>query len=242
MSQEGKTRREVMSGALKLGVSSLVLSGLPPVLGACSPDAAPEAGPYSVWREVQAALRASPDHSVGRARALVAEGDIAALHRFVRDEIRLISRQPDRFAMGGGRQWGSRATLRSAAGTAREKADLLAGLLQEAGVAAEVVETPATGSGAGTGRVFYRGFEQGFDPDIGPSDLAAWRMRLGRDTSGPGMVDIFARAPERAGIKQVVRAAIGDAGFEALGHSDRFYGRQVGRTPVVRIAQPDGQV
>ncbi len=242
MSRQGKTRREVLSGALKLGVSSLVLTGVSPVLGACSPGASAEPGPYSVWREVQAALRASPDHSIGRARALVAGGDISALHRFVRDEIRLISRQPDRFAMGGGRQWGSRATLRSAAGTAREKADLLAGLLQEAGVSAEVVETPATGSGSDAGRVFYRGFEQAFDPDMGAGDLAAWRTRLGHDTSGPGMVDIFARAPDASGIRQAVRAAIGDAGFEALGHSDRFYRRQVGRTPVVRITQPDGQV
>lgn len=242
MSQQGRTRREVLSGALKLGVSSLVLTGAGPVLAGCSPEAPGEPGPYSVWREVQAALRASPDHSIGRARALVAEGDAAALHRFVRDEIRLISRQPDRFAMGNGRQWGSRATLRSAAGTAREKADLLADLLQQAGFAADVVETPATGSGEETGAVFYRAFEQAFEPGLDQADVENWRARLGQDTAGPGMIDIFDRAPDAGAIRRSVRDAIGEEAFQRLGHTDRFYRRQVGRTPVVRITQPDGQV
>lgn len=241
MSRQGRTRREVMTGALKLGVSGLVLSGAGPLLAGCSREAPAEPGPYSVWREVRAALRASPDHSVGRAAALVAEGDVSALHRFVRDEIRLISRQPDRFAMGGGRQWGHRATLRSAAGTAREKADLLTHLLRQAGVTADVVETPATGSGDQTGQVFYRSFEPAFEPAMDDRDIERWRDRLGGDTTGSGMIDIRSRSPDASAIGRSVRATMGEDGFAGLGHTDRFYRRQIGRTPVVRITQPDGQ-
>src|SRR5690606_42039171 len=66
---------------------------------------------YDVWRQVQAALRTSPDHAFARAGVLVAAGDVGALHRFVRDEIRLVSSSATRLRLGDEVRWGARAAL-----------------------------------------------------------------------------------------------------------------------------------
>jgi len=232
------TRRTV----LQYGISTLVLGSALPGLSGCSTAAPAEAGPYSVWREVRSALRASRDHSRGRAHALVEEGDLSALHRFVRDEIRLVSRGYDHFRMGGGRQWGSRATLRGGAGTAREKADLLAELVRRMGLEAEVVETPAFPNGDSVAQPFFRDFEQAFDPPIDNAQMTNWRQRLGAQAPNAGAIDIAANAPQADAITSAIREAIGEEVYAGLGLSNDRLGRQRRRTPVVKITSGEGTI
>ena len=55
-----------------------------------TPDARADAGApdlFAAWRQIQGALRKSPDHLPARADALVASKDPKALFDFVRDEI-----------------------------------------------------------------------------------------------------------------------------------------------------------
>ena len=83
--------------------------------------------PFSVWEEIRAAVRASPDHLPARAANLVAAGDPASLYEFVRDEIVTYPPRVDSLTASDTTiRWGTRATLRGGAGTPREKADLLA--------------------------------------------------------------------------------------------------------------------
>lgn len=94
---------------------------------------------FDAWREIQAVVRESPDNVPARAEALVAARDVDGLFELVRDDIALLPATA--YSMGSSTEirWGHRATLRGQAGTMRERAELLAHLLQEAGFEAKVV-------------------------------------------------------------------------------------------------------
>lgn len=235
------SRRGFIKGAGVAGLGALVLGGGVLGLRACRsgalPAPAPELGPYAVWREVQAALRASPDHTLGRARALVAAGDVAEIHRFVRDEIRLVSAEGNRFSLGSTVRWGPRAALRAGAGTAREKAEILADLIRQTGREAEVLEAdaPATSDGPG---LFFRRFETAFAPAVGPGRLDDWRQRLGQRPQEARAVDVGTREAEVsatvARLRQLQREAggrFGPANYDA---------RLRGRLPIVRFKDAGG--
>ncbi len=109
--------------------------------GAGGGGGAPVRDAFDAWRELQADLRASPDHLPARAGALVAARDVAGLHAFVRDEIAVYPGAADSFGNPVTTvRWGTRATLRGGAGTLREKAELLKELYERAGLEAAVVE------------------------------------------------------------------------------------------------------
>ncbi|MFT3707987.1 MAG: hypothetical protein QM817_10060 [Archangium sp.] len=103
---------------------------------------------FDAWRELQQALRASPDAVPARANALIAAHDARGLFELVRDDIALLPTTTTNFDSASYRvRWGARATLRGQAGTPRERADLLQLLLTKAGFQAEVVVgTPVSGS------------------------------------------------------------------------------------------------
>ncbi|CAN0598933.1 unnamed protein product, partial [Laminaria digitata] len=107
-------------------------------------DAGVDAGPartyFDLIEQLQSSLRDSPDHRAAKAQRLVAAGDLAGLHAFVRDEVALYPGEAS--GMGETRsvvRWGWRGTLRGGAGTMREKAELLAELYRQAGHTAEVM-------------------------------------------------------------------------------------------------------
>lgn len=100
----------------------------------------PEAEYYETVAEVQELLRTSPDHLPANAERLVAEGDAERIFEWVRDEIALMpSSHGDFRELTTFVRWGERGALRAGQGTFREKADILAGLLNQAGYEAEVV-------------------------------------------------------------------------------------------------------
>lgn len=116
-------------------------------LGGCSSDAVRRtASGLDPIHRLQMILRQSPDHLVARSRELVQQGDIEKIVAFVRDRIGVLP-APTR---GGdpltAARWGADATLRGGAGTLRERAELLAGLLTAGGAKATVVsiERPST--------------------------------------------------------------------------------------------------
>lgn len=87
-------------------------------------------------RSLRQAARTSPDHLTARADAIVASRDPLAAVRFVRDEIAVV--HADQPVTGG--NWGPRAALRAGAGTLRERAEVLAGMLAAMGTTARLVE------------------------------------------------------------------------------------------------------
>ena len=95
---------------------------------------------YEAVAEVEDLLETSPDHLPARAQALAAEGDAQGLFELVRDDVALTPTSDGTFEdMATHVRWGQRGALRSGQGTFREKADVLARLLDDAGFDAEVV-------------------------------------------------------------------------------------------------------
>lgn len=242
MSDRDFSRRDFLRVAGLSGLGALVLGGgawgLRNCRGVPMPASGAEPGPYAVWREVQAALRASPDHSLGRARALVASGDVAAIHRFVCEEIRLVSAEGDRFMLGNTVRWGSRAALRAGAGTAREKAEILASLVRQTGRKAEVLELaapPAIDALA----LFSREPTAAFAPAVDPGVLEDWRRRLGQRPPEARSVDLDAREGEVEATVGKLKALQQLAGGRFGGPA--YDGRLRGAYPIVRIRDEAGE-
>ena len=130
-------RREL----LKLA-TALSAAGSLPWLAGCSPDQPPQGAPFSLWRQLRTTLRASPDHLAYRAADAAESGDPETILRFVRDAIRLrpwtVPTHAVQIRDAG--HAGLRGVLRSGVASPREKAELLAKLLADAGFKAEIVD------------------------------------------------------------------------------------------------------
>ncbi|MCS7350856.1 MAG: vWA domain-containing protein [Anaerolineae bacterium] len=169
--------------------------------------------PLSFFEALEAmrrALRASPDHRIARAEALVAARDAEGMVRLVREAITVY---PD--GEGGmsnptrGWRWGTRATLRGGAGTPREVAELLAELLRRAGFEAHVVEV-ASGGKIALAQVLRRAQPAPFAPPLDESMLTAIQRALGLPSpEPPPLVDAEGR--ESAALAKPLLAALGDA-------------------------------
>jgi hypothetical protein len=95
---------------------------------------------YDAWREMLTVLRDSPDHTYARANRAVATADPEVIFNFVRDEVAMLPPSPGSFFDAENAiRWGARGTLRGAAGTPRERAELLRALLMRASIEADIV-------------------------------------------------------------------------------------------------------
>lgn len=150
---------------------------------------APDAPPFSVWREIREAVRTSPDHLAARAARLVEARDPEAIFAFVRDEIATYPTRPDGFGtrsgdVVGAMRWGVHGTLRCGAGTPREKAELLVKLYRDAGFDAEVVAgmlDPAVDAR----RILFRRIERVFAPEVSRDEMQRWARAMDARQSPP---------------------------------------------------------
>ena len=185
------SRRSVLvgGGVATLGVG---LGGF--YLGGFLDGSGDESGrlPFSVWEQMREGLRASPDHLPGTADELVAEGDPTTLFEFVRDDIVL---QPARIKNNGkfqiGINGGPRAALRSGMATPREKAELLADLLERAGYAARVLAYDRSLSTERTRNLYFGWPDHAFDPGFDQSQLGEWREKLDLPAESDGSVPVL---------------------------------------------------
>jgi len=221
------------------------LTAFAPILSGCRGGTATdsvktELGPYSVWREVQASLKQSPDHTVGRAAILTEKGDPTSLLSFVKDEIRLVSGEGRRFAMGRSTLWGPRAALRCGAGTAREKAEILAELLRSTGREAEVVETTEIPRES-VPAAFFRSFGASFAPVFTPTQSSEWKERLGDSADDRVLHRVEYDGSAASDLTASIVKAFPEKELSNVARL-RFDDRQVGRTPVVKVTEKDGSV
>ena len=101
---------------------------------------------YDGLRRLQAIVRGSPDHLASLAAAVVAGRDPAAIVRFVQEHVAVLPTTTTRADPTTDVRWGYRAALRAGAGTLRERADLIAVLLGQAGIESRIVTIPRPGS------------------------------------------------------------------------------------------------
>ncbi len=145
--------------------------------------------PWSVWKAMRDALRTSPDSLADRAAALVAAKDAHGLFALVRDDIATLPTPS--YATEKSTRWGPRATLRGGAGSPRDRAELLASLLQQAGFKASVV-SGVPDNQSSVNAVYLRSIGLTFSPAGPPPALGlSWVSALGSNAAPPplGMLD-----------------------------------------------------
>ena len=169
--EAGWTRREFLAAtnaaALLLLLESCSIGGL----GGKSPASSQSSGSLieQALKDLQQALRASPDHLAYRAQAAAATKDSTKIVNFVRDSLGVIPPWGASDDTGAVR-WGGAAALRGAQGTLRERAEILAGLLTQAGFKATVMAADRPTSV--DVKAMYRQRAPKFSPDSGKVDAA----------------------------------------------------------------------
>ena len=123
-------------------------------LSGCSDDSSTDVGrpqpespslpadlPLAVWNAMREAVQASPDHLAQRAREVAQSKDPEQIHAFVRDNFLTRPNRLRGLSVDFRDQvaWGVSGLLRSGVGTAREKAELLKALYEEAGYSARLL-------------------------------------------------------------------------------------------------------
>jgi hypothetical protein len=169
--------------------------------GAAGGAPAPTSRYGAVWdivADLEQAVAASPDNLPAIAAGLVAASDARGLFALVRDRISTVpftdyatpgyQNDPARLAFG------PRATLRSGAGSPRDKVQLLRDLLAEAGLDARVVVTDYAPADSEVIAHFTRKVHPALSVEVEPGKIDGWleRFQLSREqapSEGPALVD-----------------------------------------------------
>ena len=226
------SRRQLLEAAAAAG-----LLGVPGCRAASDAATTVTGSPFDGMRLLLASVRRSPDHLAVIARGLVARKDIEGLHRFVRDRVRTLPDDDTGFsAPVRAMRWGTRAALRYGAGTPREKAELLAELLREAGADADVV-VGRVALEDGDALALLRGpAPAAFEPAFASGDRAALTAELGATAAPPPLVPLDPE--DRRGIALAARLAT--VAGDALGAGASTASRRSIELPLVRVRTPAG--
>lgn len=175
------TRREFIEQMSLLGLASM----LPLSFFSCGKDTADidyqgsGLAPYKVWEEMLMAIKTSPDYLEGRMKTLIDSKNPKEMLAFVRDEIHLIPPVSDSLRnMDKIMVYGIEGVLRSGFATPREKAELLSQMLNKAGIEAEVVYEQTNFEEEEIRNLFFKPFEQKFEPLVNQKILDRWKEEL----------------------------------------------------------------
>ena len=179
------TRREFLAAGNAAAMLFLLESCSLGSIGRSGATPAGQGGsPYDVaLKLLRDALAASPDHLARRAADAVAGRDAAKIVEFVRSQVAVIPPLLPSDDASTARRWGSRATLRSGLGTLRDRAELLAELLTQAGFKAQV-QVAARPSSL-TAEATYAARPARFAPDAGRVNQARSAVKAGRFPAPP---------------------------------------------------------
>lgn len=137
--------------------------------------------PFNVWAEMVEVLKTSPDNLVARKNKLITSADPEAMLQFVRDEIILIPARPGSIgALSRELKWGVRQALRCGMATAREKAEILADMLQSAGFEAKIVLEDSKFEESEIPDLFLRSYNREFAPEISKKQIKRWSELMGQ--------------------------------------------------------------
>ncbi|MGA8921689.1 MAG: hypothetical protein WB682_00965, partial [Candidatus Dormiibacterota bacterium] len=205
----GMTRRDFLiatSAATLLAVLDSCTFGQASKAGATIPIP-PGSSPYEQALELlHQAVLASPDHLAQRANQLVAGKDPTKMVEFVRDQIAVVPVIEGYGDPSHSRRWGSAATLRAGRGTLRERADVLADMLNRAGFKAlvQVGDRPS----ALTAESLYRARPlPTFAPDRARVDLARSLLRQAGLPAAPTQQPFDPGPDQAAAILKALPAA-----------------------------------
>lgn len=144
-----------------------------------------------------------------------------------------MSSSATRLRFGDEVRWGARAALRAGAGTAREKAEILADLIRQTGREARVVEGGEIGHEADRG-VFFREYSPVFEPQVKTSQVDQWREALGQPDI---KINLAAGERQAQNLERDLRALIPQDEqnrIASLNYSDRIEDA----APIVMFVEP----
>lgn len=231
------TRRSVLQGGAALAWLAACAKSLP------GPDGTEETGAvagedslrraFHVWRQILDAVRASPDHLAAERDRLVAAGDVDGIIAFVRDGLTTVPATRDAMGDADTLLWGVRGTLRTGAGSMRDKVEVLREALVAMGHDAVVMKGfPQVSEGIVARLLAPSVASPPRDIDVDEATVLGWLRTLGLpevlpsapyDPAGREAVDLaaswmgaFDEPPEAAPLRQTlpdglpfVRATVG---------------------------------
>ena len=200
------TRRQLLSGSAALFFAQFE--------AACGSDAAPRSptnpDDFSRWQALRDALEKSPDHLRAQADAAVASRDPKLIFEFVRDSIATVPPLAQVDSVETAVRFGLGNVLRSGAGTARERAELLASLLGRAGHSASVVSGDVAGplfENDAPRKVYVRRIDLAFQPGE-PEGSGTWLDSAPAGAADPVIVD--AQAKDSSALFDRIRPFVAD--------------------------------
>ncbi|HEV2218095.1 MAG TPA: hypothetical protein VGV88_11040 [Candidatus Dormibacteraeota bacterium] len=157
------------------------------------PGSSPE---EQALRLLHQAVLSSPDHLAQRAADIAATRDATKIVEFVRDRIAVVPVMDGTGDATQSRRWGSAATLRAGLGTLRDRADVLAELLNQAGFKAEV-QMADRPSSVDVAALYRPRPAPAFSPDKARIDLARTLLKQA-SVSAPPAQHAFNPGPDPA--------------------------------------------
>ena len=176
--------------------------------------------PFGIWRQMIEALEKSPDHLIGRRKALIASKDPKAMTEFVRDNIQLAPqlyyflRYSER-----GILYGAEGALRSGIGTAREKAEILKDMFVAAGFEARVVLEYIDFTEEEVKNIVFRTYRPEFNADISDKQIKSWQKSMGTDSSEATFKEISDAEEQSKSFTNKILNELKDFDFEKLGNN-----------------------
>lgn len=241
--EDGISRRALLAGGTTVGGLALAAFLL---TGSDEEEPEPEETPtqqlqvpFDIWSELRTGLQGSPDHLQATADEMVDGEEAEAMFEFVRDDIAL---QPPKLDSNEGFarrvNGGPEATLRGAIGTPREKAELLAALLEQAGYETVVrgYEKPLQESRLRD--LYFDGPTHDFEPDLAELELEQWSELMGEPEDGPSELSLVDEdGEESSDLADRILGAIPDDVDTTAPPFDYEAGAQ--RVPVVQFREAE---
>lgn len=181
--------------------------------------------PFGIWRQMIEVLEKSPDHLIGRRKALIATKDPIAMTEFVRDNFQILPqiyyfmRYTENSVLHG-----VDGALRSGMATPREKAEILKDMLVEAGFEARVVNEYIQFSEDELKDIVFRTYQPEFDPKISKEQMKSWKKSLGADSSNGTFKEISDSLKLASSFENQFMEHLSDFDYKRLGNDFRAPG------------------
>lgn len=176
--------------------------------------------PFGVWRQIKDLLEKSPDHLIGRRKALIAEGDPKAMTEFVRDCFQIIAK-PSQFNNASDLEFnstlfGTEGALRSGLATPREKAEILKDMLIEAGFEARLVREEIDLSEKEVNRIVFRNYIPDFNLPFDGEQLKKWQKQMGTKSAKGKVNQLPDLEKEADKLADILMGQIEDFDYEKI--------------------------
>lgn len=176
--------------------------------------------PFGIWRQMIEALEKSPDHYLGRRKALIAAKDPKAMTEFVRDFIQVLPQKGTIFEYSHRYTiFGAEGALRCGMGSPRDKAEILKDMLSEAGFAAKVVLEQIQFTPEEIKNIVFHSYKAEFNPPISKDQIEKWHSDLGASDKNGTVKKVSKSIQESEDFLKQFEKEITEDAFQKAAHA-----------------------